>query len=188
MKNLGSISKRRHITLQTRVHMVKAMVFLEVLYKCELDHKECRALKNWCFQTVALEKTLESPLDSKEIKPVNPKGNQPWIFIGRLMLKPKLQYWPSDAKSRLTGKHPEAGKDWGQEWKGATEDEMVRWHHRLNGHEFEQTLGDDGGQEILAHCSLWGCKKSDTIERLNNNKKYWGTFKIPNLQVTPCIN
>ena len=105
----------------------------------ELDHKEGWTLKNWYFQTVVLEKTLESPLESKEIKPVNPKGNQPWIFTGRTDAEaeaetPKL--WPSDGKSQLIGKDPDAGKDWRQEEKGATEDEMTGWHHQLNGHEF----------------------------------------------------
>ena len=103
----------------------------------ELEYQESWAPNNWCFWTVVLEKTLESPLDYKEIQPVHPKGNQPWVFIGRLMLKMKLQYfWPPDAKSWLIGKDPDAGKDWGQEEKGMAEDEMVRWHHRLNGHEF----------------------------------------------------
>ena len=124
-----------------------------------LDHKEGWALKNWYFRTVVLEETLESPLDYKEIKPVNPKGNQSWIFIGRLMLKLKLLIlWPPDAKSRLTGKDPDAGKDWGQEKKGSTEDEMLGWHHQLNGHEFEQTPGDSEGQGNLVCCSPWGRK------------------------------
>ena len=118
----------------------------------ELDRKEGWALKNWCIWTVVLEKTLESPLDCREIKPVNSKENQPWIFIERLELK--LQYfWPPDAKSWLIGKDPDAGKDWGQEEKGMTEDEMIGWHHGLNGHEFEQTLGDSEGQGSLACCS-----------------------------------
>ena len=104
----------------------------------ELDYKESRALKNWCFSTVVLEKTLDSPLDSKEIQPVHPKGNQPWIFIERIDFEaetPKL--CPSDVKNWLIGKDPDAGKDWRQEEKGMTEDEMVGWHHWLNGHEFE---------------------------------------------------
>ena len=96
----------------------------------ELDHKKGRTLKNWCFQIMVLEKTLESPLDSKEIKPVNPRGNQPWIFIGRTDAEAEaLILWPPDAKIQLTEKGPEAGKDWGQEEKGVTEDEMVREHH-----------------------------------------------------------
>ena len=134
----------------------------------ELDHKESWVLKNWCFWTVVLEKTLESPLDSKKIKPVIPKENQPWIFIGRTDAEaeaPKL--WPPDVKSWLIGKDPDAGKDWRQEEKGTTEDEMVGWYHRLNGHEFEQALGVGDGQGSLACCSSWGCKESDMTEQLN---------------------
>ena len=134
----------------------------------QLDHKEGWAPKNWCFWTVVLEKTLESPLDCKEIKPVNPKGNQFWIFIGRTDAK-ALILWPLDAKSRLIGKYPAAGKDWRQEEKGTTEDEMVGWHHQLNGHEFEQAPGDGEGQGNLACCSPWSCKELDMTERLNNN-------------------
>ena len=133
----------------------------------ELDYKESWTLKNWCFWTV-LEQTLESPLDCKEIHPVNPKGNQPWTFTGRTVAE-ALILWPPDAKSWLTGKDPDSGKDWGQEEEKVTEDEMIGWHHRLNGHEFEQTLGDSEGQGNLACCSPWGCKESDTTYQLNNN-------------------
>ena len=104
----------------------------------ELNHKEGWALKNWCFQIVVLEKTLESPWDCKEIKPVSPKGNQPWIFIGRTYAE-ALILWPPDGKSRLIGKDPDTGKDWGQEEKRTTEDETVGWHLWLNGREFGQT-------------------------------------------------
>ena len=114
---------------------------------------------------------LESSLDCKEIKPVNPKGNQLWIFIGRTDAEAEAPIlWPPDAKSWLTGKDPDAGKDWGQEEKQATEDEMVGWHHQLNGHEFEQTLGDRKRQGSLACCSPLGCKELDTTEQLNTNK------------------
>ena len=131
--------------------------------------KEGWAPKNW-FQTVMLEKTLESPLDSKEIKSVNPKGNQPWIFTGRTDAEAEAPIlWSPDAKSWLTGKDPDAGKDWRQEEKGATEDEMVGWHHRLDGHGFEQTPGDSEGQRSLACCSPWRHKESDTIEWLNKD-------------------
>ena len=109
----------------------------------ELDHKHW-VLKNWCFWIVVLEKTLESPLDCKEIKPVISKGNQTWILIRRTDAK-ALILWPPDGKSQLIGKHPDAGKDWGQEEKGATEHEIVGWHHWLNGHEFEQTVGNSEG-------------------------------------------
>ena len=118
--------------------------------------------------TVVLEKTLESPLDCKEIKPVNRKGNQFWIFIGRTDAEAEAPIlWPPDVKSRLTGKDPDAGKDWRWEEKGMTEDKMVGWHHRINGHEFEQALGDGEGQGSLACCSPW---ESDTTEQLSNNK------------------
>ena len=118
-----------------------------------------------------LEKTLESPLDCK-IKPGNPKGNQPWIFVGRIDAKAEAQIcWPSDVKSRLTGKDPDAGKEWRQKQKGASEDEMVGWHHWLNGHEFEQMLGTSEGQGSLPCCSPWGCKESDMAERLNHKNK-----------------
>ena len=120
----------------------------------ELNHKEGWALKNWYFQIVVLEKTLESLLDCKEIKPVNPKGNQPWIFIGRADAEVEAPiFWPLDAKSQLIGKDPEVGKDWRQEEKRAAEDEMVRWHHLLNGQESEPAPGDSEGQGSLEHCS-----------------------------------
>ena len=137
MTNLDSILKNRDITLSTKVHLVKAMVFPVVMYGCELDYEERWAPKNWCFWTVVLEKILESPLDCKEIQPVHPKGDQSWVFIGRTDAKGETPiFWPPDAKSWLIGKDPDAGKDWGREEKGTTEDEMVRWHRRLNGHEF----------------------------------------------------
>ena len=120
----------------------------------ELDHKKGWALENWWFQIVVLEKTLESPLDWKEIKPVSPKGNQPWIFIGKINAESEaLILWPSDAKSQLIGKDPDAGKHWRQKEKWVAEDEMVRKHHRLNEQELEQTLGNNGGQGSLARCS-----------------------------------
>jgi len=134
----------------------------------ELDYKESWMLTNWCFWTVVLEKTLESPLDCKEIKPVNPKGNQSWIFIGRTDVEAETPILcPPDATNWLTGKDLDAGKDWRQEEKGTTEDEMTRWHHWLNGHEFEQALGVGDEQGSLACCSPWGCKESDMTERLN---------------------
>ena len=136
------------------------MVFpVSIIQMWELDHKEGWRQKNWCFWNVVLEKTPESPLDSKEIKPVNPKGNQPWILIGRTNAEAETPVlWPLDVKSQLTGKDPDAGKEWGQEEKGTTEDEMVGWHHRLNGHEFKHALGDGEGQESLVCCSPWVAK------------------------------
>ena len=124
----------------------------------EWDHKEGWALKNWCFWTVVWEKTLESPLDCKEIQPVHPKGNQSWIFTGRTDAETPI-LWPPDAKSRLTEKDFDAGRDWRWKEKRGTEDEMVRQHHWLNGHEFEQTSGDSEGQKSLAWCSLWSHKE-----------------------------
>ena len=134
----------------------------------ELDYNESWAPKNWCFWTVVLEKTLESPLDCKEIQPVNHKGNQPWIFIGRTDVEAEAPILrPPDAKTWLLGKDPDAGKDWRQEEKGTTEDEMAGWHHWLNGHEFEQTPGDSVGQGSLVCWSPWGLKESDMTEWLN---------------------
>ena len=134
----------------------------------ELDYKETWAQKNWCFWTVVLEKTLESPLDCKEIQPVRPKGDQSRIiFIGRTDAEAETPVLsPPDAKSWLIWKDADHGKDWGQE-KGMTEDEMVRWHHRLDGHKFEQALEFGNGQGILACCSPWGRKESDMTEWLN---------------------
>ena len=150
MTNLDSILKSKDITLLTKVCIVKAMVFPIVIFMWELDHKEAWALKNWCFWTVVLEKTPESPLDSKEIKPVNPKGNQPWRFIGRTVAETEAPIlWPPDVKNQLMGKDSDAGKDWGQEEKGVTEVEMFGWHHWLDGCEFEQTPGDSEGQGTL---------------------------------------
>ena len=139
MTNLDSILKRRDITLPTKVQLVRATFFPVVMYGCESwDYKESWVLKNWCFWTVVLEKTPESPLDCKEIKPVHPKENQSWIFFGRTDAEAETPIlWPPDAKNWLTGKDPDAGRDWRQEEKGMTEDEMIRWHHRLNRHEFE---------------------------------------------------
>ena len=138
MTNLDSILKNRDITLLTKVHIVKAMVFPVVMYGCEswtikkAEHRRIDAFKLWCWRT------LESPLDSKEIQPVHPKGHQSWIFIGRTDAEAETPILrPLDAKNWLIWKDPDAGKDWGLEEKGMTEDEMVGWHHRLNGHEFE---------------------------------------------------
>ena len=129
------------------------------------------ALKYWCFQTVVLEKTIESPLDSKEIKSVNPKGNQPSIFIGKTDAEAEAPVlWPPDANSWLIRKDPDAEKDWRQEEKGMTEDKMVGWHHQLNGHEFEQALGNSEGQGGLACYSPWSGKELNLTEWLNNKQ------------------
>ena len=134
----------------------------------ELDCEESWALKNWCFWTVVLEKTLESPLDCKEIQPVHLKGDQSWVFIGRTNAEAEtLILWPPDVKRWLIGKDPDAGRDWGQEVKGTTEDEMAGWHHWLDPHEFGWTLGVGDGQGGLAYCDSWGRKESDIPEQLN---------------------
>ena len=134
----------------------------------ELDCEESWAPKNWCFWTVMLETTLESPLDCKEIQPVYPKGDQSWVLIGRTDAEAETAIlWPPDAKSWLIWKDSDAGRDWGQEEKGKTEDEMNGWHHWLDGRESEWTLGVGDGQGGLACCDLWGCKESDTTEWLN---------------------
>ena len=133
----------------------------------DLDYKKSWVPKNLCFWTVVLEKTLESPLDCKEMQPVHSKGKQSWMFIVRTDAEaetPKLR--PPDVKNGLIWKDPDTGKDWRREEKGMTEDEMVGWHHRLNGHEFEWTLGVGDGQGGLVCCSPWGRKESDTTEQL----------------------
>ena len=168
MTKPDSILKSRDITLSTKFCLIKAMVFPVVMWMWELDYKESWVPKNWCFWTVVLEKTLESPLDCKEIQPLHPKGDQSWVFIGRTDAEAKTPIlWPLDVKSWLIWKDPDAGKEWGQEEKGTTEDEMVGWHHRLNGHGFGWTPGVGDGQGGLASCDSWGCKELDTTERLN---------------------
>ena len=166
MTNLESILKRRDIILLTKVLISQSYGFSSShVQMWELDHKESSVPKNWCFWTVVLEKTLESPLDYKDIKLVNLKGNQFRIFIGRTDAE-TLILWLPDAKSWLIGKDPDAGKDWRQKEKGLTEDEMAGWHHWLNGHEFEQALGYGESQGSLACCSPWGLKESDTTDQL----------------------
>ena len=136
--NLDSILKSRDITLPTKVHLVKTMVFPVVMYGCESwDYKESWSPKKWRFWTVVLEKTLESPLGCKEIQPVHPKGDQSWVFTGRTDSEAETPIlWPPHVMSWLTGKDPDTGRDWGQEEKGTTEDEMAGWHHRLDGYGF----------------------------------------------------
>ena len=156
MTNLDSILKSRHIFAYKGPHSQSYGFSGSCVQVWELDHKKGWVLKNWCFQVVVLEKTLESPLDCK-IKPVNPKGNPPWIFIGRTGDEAEAQIlWPPDVKSRFIGKDPDAGKQWRQEEKGMTENEVVGWHHWLDGHKFEQTLGVGDGQERPTCCSSWG--------------------------------
>ena len=139
------IKKQRHYFANKSLYSQNYGFSSSHVWMWELDHEESWSLKNWCFWTVVLEKTLESPLNFKEIKPVNPKKNQPWIFIGVLMLKLKLQYFDHLMWRAGSLEKTDTGKDWRQEEKGKTDDEMVRWHHWLNGHEFEQVLGAGGG-------------------------------------------
>ena len=138
MTNLDSILKSRDITLPTKVHLIKALVFPVVMCGCE--SWTIKKVENWCFWTVLLEKTLENPLGCKEIQPVHPKGNQSWIFTGGIDAETPI-LWPPDVKNWLIWKDTDSGKDWRQEEKVTTKDEMVGWHHQLNGHEFEQALG-----------------------------------------------
>ena len=145
----------------------------------ESDCEEGWVLKNWCLWTVVLEKTLESPLDYKEVQPVHPKGYQSWVFTGSTDVGAETPVlWPPHVKSWLIGKDHKAGKDWGQEVKGTTEDELVGWHHRLNRHGFGWTLGFGDGQGGLACCSSWGCKESDMTQRLNWTELNWLKFSV----------
>ena len=145
-----------------------------------LDHKEGWALQNWCFWSVVWEKSLENPLGCREIKLVNPKGNQSWIFIGGTGAEAEAPIlWPPDAKSWLIRKDPDVGKDWRQEKKGMAEDEIVGWHYRLDGHEFEQAPRDDEGWGSLVCCSPRGRKESDMTEWLNNNKILLSAYSVP---------
>ena len=169
MTNLYSMSKSRDTTLPTKVHLGKAMFYSSRhVWIWDLDYKDSWASKNGCFWTVVLEKTLESHLDCKMIQPVHPKGNQSWVFFRRAYVEAETPIlWPPDAKNWLIGKDPDAAKDWRWEEKGATEDEMVGWHHRLSGYDFEQTLRVGDGQRSMVYCSPWGHKEWDTTERLN---------------------
>ena len=161
MTNLGSVVKSRDHLADKDPCSWRCGFSSSHVQMWELGHKEDWALKNWCFWIVVLEKTLENPLDNKEIKPVNNKGSQPLIFFGRADGKVKSpRIWSYDAKSLLIGKDPDARKDWGQGKKGTTEDETEGWHHWFNRSEFEQTLGNSEEQGSLVCCSPWGHKES----------------------------
>ena len=169
MTNLDSILKKQRQYFANKAPCCQSHGFSSNhVWMWELDYKESWVQKNWFFWTVVLEKTLESPLDCKKIQPIHPKENQSGIFIGRTDTEAETPIlWPHNAKNWLTGKDPDAGKDWRQEEKWMTEDEMVGWHHRLDGHEFAQAPGVGDGQGGLACCSPWGHKKSDTTVWLN---------------------
>ena len=165
------IKNQRHHFANKGPYSQSYVFFWVVTYRCEsftIKKAECwktDIFKLWCWRR------LQSPLDNREIKPVNPKINQPWIFTGRTDTNAKAPIlWSSDVKSWLIGNDFDAGKDWRQEEKGTTEGEMVGWHHQLNGHEFEQILGDGEGQESLACCSSWDCEESNMTYQLHNNK------------------
>ena len=164
MTNLNSIFKSRDVTWPTKTHLINAMVFLVVMYRYESwTIKESWAPKNWCFWIVVLEKTPESPLDSREIKPVNPKGNQPWIFTGRIDAEAETPLLLATWCKELTHwKRPWCWERLKVRGEGVAEDEVVGWWHWLNGHGSEQTLGDSEGQGSLEFCSPWGCKELDT--------------------------
>ena len=184
MTNLDSILKSRDITLPTKVHLVKAMVFPVVMYGCEswtvkkAEGWRIDAFELWCWRR------LESLMDRKEIQPVHSKWDQSWVFFGRNDAKAETPVlWPPHAKSWVIRKDPDAGRDWGQEEKGMTEDEMAGWHHWLDGHESEWTQGAGDGQGGLVCCDSWGRKESDTTERLNWTElsaryKYWQLYCI----------
>ena len=178
MVNPDSILKSRDITLPTNIHLVKAIVSpVSHVWMWELEYKESWVLKNCCFWTVVLEKTLESPLDCKEIQPVHPKENQSWVCIGRADVEAETPvFWPADVNSWLIGKDPNAGKDGGQKGKKASEDEMNGWHHWFDGHELGQTSGDAEGQRGLACCSPWVTESDMTGRLKDNNRMYCQVF------------
>ena len=170
MTRLDSIWKSRDITLPKKVILSRLWFFQWSWMDVRVGPKWKLSANNWCFWTVMLEKTLESPLDCKEIQPVHPKGNQSWVFIGRTDIEAETPIlWPPHGKRWLIWKDPDAGKHWGQ-GKRTTEDEMVGWHHQLNGHGFGCTPGVGDGQGGLACCSSWGHKEADRTERLNWNE------------------
>ena len=186
MTNLDSILESRDITLPTKVYIVKSMVFPVVMDGCE--SWTIKKAEHWrCFWTMMLEKSLQSPLDCKVIKPINPKGNQFWIFTGRTDVEaPTL--WLPDAKNWLIRKVPDAGKDWWQEDKGTVEDEMVGWHHQLSGHVSEQVPEDGEVQGRLACCSPSGHKELDVTEWLSNNKYKFMSLVILFFRRAPLQN
>ena len=162
------IKRQRHYFANKGVSSQSYSFSSSHVWMWQLEYKESWAPVNLCFWTVVLEKTLRSPLDCKEIQPVHPKGKKSWIFIGRTDAETETPIlWPPHVKDWLIGKDPDVEKDWRQEEKGTTEDEMVGWHHQCEGHKFEQALGVGDEQGSLACCSPWGHKELDTTEQLN---------------------
>ena len=192
MTNLDSILKIRDITLPINVRLVKPVVFPVVMYGCE-SWTIKKAEHRRCFWTVVLEKTLESPLNCKKIQPVHPKGDQSWVFIGRTDVEAEIPIlWPPDAKrSWFIWKEPDAGKDWGQEEKGATEDEMVGWHHRLNGHGFGGTpelVMDREAWRAVVHrvAKSWTRLRDWTDWSLGNSNKFYTDNLTPTEEEKQC--
>ena len=179
MTNLDSILKSRDISVKVSSSQSYGFSSSHV-WMWQLDYKESLAPKDWCFWTVVLEKTLESPLDCKEIKLVNPRRNQSWIFIIKTDAQAEIPIlWPPNSKNWFIGEDRDARKDWRQKEKVRTEDEMVGWHQRLNGQEFEQALGIGDGQGLLAFSSLWGHRVGhDWVTELN-----WNELLKPGLEV-----
>ena len=195
MTNLDSIFKSRDITLPTKVHLVKAMIFPLVMYGCEswtvkkAEHRRIDAFELWCWRR------LLRVLWIARRSTVHSEGDQPWDFFGRNDTKAETPvFWPPHGKSWLIGKYSDSGRDWGQEEKGMTEDEMAGWHHWLNGHEFKWTLGVGDGQGGLVCCDSWGRKESDMTERLNWTELNWNLDKGLKLLIllqgpwwSPCL-
>ena len=178
------IKKQRHYSADKGLSDQSYGFFSSHVWMWELDHKESWVSKNWCFWTMVLEKSFESPLNCKEIQPVHPKGNQFWIFIGKTHVEAEAPIiWPPDAKNWLTWKAPDAGKDWRQAEEGTTEDEMVGRHHQLGGHEFEQAPGN--GQGSLARCSPWDHKEVDMTEPLN--RLNWSWESVTELKISGSL-
>ena len=175
MTNLDSILKSRGIVCQQKSSSQGCGFSSSHVWMCELDCEESWVLKNWCFWTVVLEKTLERPLDCKEIQPVHSEGDQSWVFIGRTDAKAETPIlWPPHAKSWPIGKDPDGGRVWEQEEKGVTEDQMAGWHHWLDAHEFGWIPRVGDGQGGLVCCDSWGLKEWDMTEQLN-----WTELNIP---------
>ena len=172
MTNLQCVEKQRHYSIDKCPYSQGYGLSSGHIQLWELDRKEGRPPKNWCLWTVVLEKTSQSPPDSKELKPVNLKRDQPWICTGRTDAEAEASvFWSSDVNRQLTREVPDAGKDWGQKEERVSEGEITGWYHRSNEHELGQTPGDGEGQGGLACCSPRGHKESDMTGWLNNNNK-----------------
>ena len=187
LTNLDSILKSRDIILLTKAWQQRSSRLCFCVWMWGLDYKESWAPKNRCFWTMMLENTLES-FGLQGVQPVHPKGDPSWVFIGKTDVGAETPVlWPPDVKSWLIWKDPDAGRGWGQEEKGTTEDEMAGWHHRLDGRESEWTLGVGDGQGGLVCCDSWCCKESDTTEWLNWTELNWCYFDVTRLSLDQII-